>query len=294
MRVKLILIIFSGILSISFAAIFVRFCGDTPPLIIATYRLTIASVIILVFFRSKGYKFRDIGKKDMILSVISGSVLALHFVTWFTSLKLTSVASSVVLVTTSPIFVGFFSYMFLKEKQGMAIIGGIILSFTGSIILALGDGGGFGQLDFGGNAILGDMFAIIGAVAAAGYFMIGSKVRNNLNIVPYITITYTASAIFLIVVTLFSPYSFFGYKATSYLSMFMLAIIPQLIGHTSLNWALKHLKSSMVAISTLGEPIGSTILAFIFFGETIDKFQFFGIILIFVAIIMASRKGEKS
>lgn len=294
MRVKLILIIFSGILSISFAAIFVRFCGDTPPLIIATYRLTIASVIILVFFRSKGYKFRDIGKKDMILSVISGSVLALHFVTWFTSLKLTSVASSVVLVTTSPIFVGFFSYMFLKEKQGMAIIGGIILSFTGSIILALGDGGGFGQLDFGGDAILGDMFAIIGAVAAAGYFMIGSKVRNNLDIVPYITITYTASAIFLIVVTLFSPYSFFGYKATSYLSMFMLAIIPQLIGHTSLNWALKHLKSSMVAISTLGEPIGSTILAFIFFGETIDKFQFFGIILIFAAIIMASRKGEKS
>lgn len=293
MKMKLVFIVLSGILSISFAAIFVRFCDDTPPLIIAVYRLTIASVIINLFFKYKGHKLRDISRRNIILSIISGGVLALHFVSWFTSIKLTSVASSVVLVTTSPIFVGVFSYFFMKEKQNASIIAGIIMSFIGSIILTFGDGGGFGQLDFGGKAILGDIFAIVGAVAAAVYFMIGSKVRNSLDIVPYITITYTASAVFLIIASFFSPYSFFGYKASSYVSMFMLAVVPQLIGHTSLNWALKHLKSSMVAISTLGEPIGSAILAFIFFGETIDKFQFVGIIFIFGAIIIASKEGEK-
>ena len=123
--------------------------------------------------------------------------------------------------------------------------------------------------------------------------MIGSKVRDNLDIIPYITITYTTSAITLIFASIITNQSFFGYDKVSYLNMFLLAVIPQLIGHTSLNWALKHIKSSMVAISTLGEPIGSSILAYFIFRETIDKFQLIGIVLIFTAIIIAAKKGVK-
>ena len=236
MKIKLFFVVLTGILSISFAAIFVRFCEDVPPLIIAAYRLSMASVIIIFFFKYRGYKLKEISKRNMVMSVISGGVLSLHFVTWFTSIKLTSVASSVVLVTTSPIFVGIFSYLFMRERQNASIVSGIIMSFVGSVILTFGDSGGFNELDFGGRAILGDVFALIGAIAAAVYFMIGSKVRNSLDIVPYITITYTSSAVFLLIASFFSPYHFLGYKTSSYISMFMLAIVPQLVGHTSLNW----------------------------------------------------------
>jgi drug/metabolite transporter (DMT)-like permease len=293
MKLKIFFILLSGVISISFAAIFVRFCYDVPPLMIATYRLIFASIIIIAIFKIRKHSIKKIEKKDIILSIISGIVLSVHFYTWFTSIKLTSVASSVVLVTTSPIFVGIFSYIFLKEKQNASIIFGIIFSILGSVILTLGDINIANTFDINEKALIGDMFAIIGAIAAAIYIMIGSKVRERVDIVPYITITYTSSAITLLFVALLTNQKFFTYQPSSYFFMLMLAVIPQLIGHTSLNWALKHLKSSMVAITTLGEPIGSAILAYFFFRETIDKFQFIGIILIFIAIITASKKGAK-
>jgi len=293
MNLKTVLILILAVVSISFAAIFVRFCYDTPPIIIATYRLSFASVIILILFKTKGYSINKISKRDLKLSIISGIFLSLHFYTWFTSIKLTSIASSVVLVTTSPIFVGIFSYLFLKEKQSANIVLGITLSILGSAILALGDFNSSDISNFSKSALIGDMFAVLGSISAAVYIMLGSKVRSNLDIIPYITITYTTSAITLIIASFITNQSFFGYSKISYLNMFLLAVIPQLIGHTSLNWALKHIKSSMVAITTLGEPIGSSILAYIIFRETIDKFQFIGIILIFTAIIIAAKKGAK-
>jgi len=293
MKLKIFFILLSGVISISFAAIFVRFCDDVPPLMIATYRLIFASIIIISLFKFKHYTISSITKKDLILSIISGMILSIHFYTWFTSLKLTSIASSVVLVTTSPIFVGIFSFFLLKEKQNINIIIGIALSIIGSTILTIGDININDTLIFDKNALMGDIFAVFGAISAAIYMMIGSKVRENLDIIPYITITYTASAITLLLISLLSGQKFVGYKPSSYAFMLLLAVIPQLIGHTSLNWALKHLKSSMVAIVTLGEPIGAAILGYLFFREGIDKYQYVGIILIFMAILIASKKAAK-
>lgn len=293
MKMKIFFILLVGVISISFAAIFVRFCDDVPPLMIATYRLIFASIIVISIFRLKRYTISSITKKDLILSVISGIILSVHFYTWFTSIKLTSIASSVVLVTTSPIFVGIFSFLFFKEKQSINIIIGIALSIIGSTILTIGDVNINNTLKLDKNALIGDIFAIFGAIAAAIYMMIGSKVREKLDIIPYITITYTSSALTLLLISLLSGQTFVGYKPSSYINMFLLAVIPQLIGHTSLNWALKHLKSSMVAIVTLGEPIGAAILAYLFFKEGIDKYQYVGIFLIFMAILIASKKAAK-
>ncbi|MCB4204674.1 DMT family transporter [Deferribacterales bacterium Es71-Z0220] len=293
MKLKIFFILLSGVISISFAAIFVRFCDDVPPLMIATYRLIFASIIIISVFKFKHYTIHSITRKDFILSIISGTILSVHFYTWFTSIKLTSIASSVVLVTTSPIFVGILSFFLLKEKQNLNIIIGIALSIIGSIVLTMGDININDALNFDKNALIGDIFAIIGAIAAAIYMMIGSKVRENLDIIPYITITYTASALTLLLISLLSGQTFLGYKPSSYTFMFLLAVIPQLIGHTSLNWALKHLKSSMVAIVTLGEPIGAAVLGYLFFREGIDKYQFVGIILIFMAILIASKSAAR-
>ena len=288
-----IVILSAGIISISFASIFIRFCDDVPAIMIATYRLVIASAILVTIFKIKGHAFKNIRKRDLILSFLGGVFLSLHFITWIASLKYTSVASSVVLVTTNPIFVGVFSYFFLKEKQNIELIIGIILSLVGSIMIALSDTGLDGLTLMNRSALLGDMLALIGAVMASGYLIVGSKVRARLDILTYITVVYSISAIILLIASILLEIPFGGYKNSSYLYLVLLAVLPQLIGHTSINWALKHLKASMVAITILGEPVGATLLAYMFFSEVIDIYQFMGMILIFGAIITASRRSTK-
>ncbi|MBN2517020.1 MAG: DMT family transporter [Deltaproteobacteria bacterium] len=290
---KTVVVLFAGIISISFASIFIKFCDDVPAIMIATYRLSIASVILCGYYMLKGQSFKNINKRDFFLSLLGGLFLSLHFIAWISSLKYTSVASSVVLVTTNPIFVGVFSYFLLKEKQHIELVVGIVLCFVGSILIAVGDCGLGGVTSIGKPALIGDALALIGAFTASGYLIVGSKARERLDIVTYVTLVFTISAIFLLLTSLVIGMPFTGYRPSSYLFMVLLAVIPQLIGHTSINWALKHLKSSMVAISILGEPVGAAILAYIFFQESIGAIQLAGIVLIFSAILMASKKGKK-
>lgn len=291
--IKTVAVLLAGITSISFAAIFIRFCDDVPAIMIATYRLTGASLILLAIFWLRGHSFKKMGKEDLVLCLTGGIFLALHFILWITSLKYTSVASSVVLVTTNPIFVGIFSYFFLKEKQHIELVIGIILCFAGSIFIAAGDSGFDRLILADGDALLGDGLALAGAIMASGYLIVGSKVRERLDILTYITTVYTVAAAVLIVISLVLAIPFTGYRNSSYLYMVLLAVVPQLIGHTAFNWALKHIKASMVAITILGEPIGATILAYLYFSESVSRFQFFGIVTIFAAILISSRKGKK-
>ncbi len=292
--IRTITILFVGIASISFAAIFIRFCDDVPAIMIATYRLSIASIILLVFSMIKGVSFRTVSRRDMVLSLAGGVFLGLHFIFWTTSLKYTSVASSVVLVTTNPIFVGIFSWLFLKEKQYAEIIAGTILCLLGSVVIAAGDSGLHSLILLDKKALTGDVLALMGAVMGSAYLLTGSRVRERLDILTYITIVFTASALFLIGTSFVMGISPAGYRPSSYMYMVLLAVIPQLVGHTSINWALEHLRAGMIAISILGEAIGATILAYLFFGETVSTFQVAGMVLVFAAIIIASRKGKKT
>ncbi|TET53833.1 MAG: DMT family transporter [Desulfobacteraceae bacterium] len=282
-----------GIVAISFASIFIKFCDDVPSIMIATYRLTISSIILLTIAKGRGIRFTSFSKKQLLIGVLGGFFLSLHFSFWISSLKFTSVASSVVLVTTNPIFVGLFSYLLFREKQPPELILGIILSFSGSVILAIGDSGLQGLSIQNPSFLLGDVLALLGAVMTSGYLMVGSKLREEMDVLSYISVVYTFSACFLLIASVSWGIPFTGYKASSYLYMALLAIVPQLIGHTAINWSLKHLKTSMVAITILGEPIGASILAYIIFHETIKSFQGIGIVLIFLAIIISSRKGRK-
>jgi len=291
--IKTVAVLLAGILSISFAAIFIRFCDDVPSIMIAAWRLTVASVVLLVFFRLRGHTFKKVTRDDLILSCFGGLFLALHFILWITSLKYTSVASSVVLVTTNPIFVGIFSYLILKEKQHIELIIGVILCLIGSTLIAAGDSG-FEQLVIvNRQALLGDILALAGAIMASGYLLVGSKAREKLDILTYITIVYTVAALILIILSLVLNIPFTGYRHSSYLYMVLLAILPQLVGHTAFNWALKHIKASMVAITILGEPIGAIILAYLFFNESVSRFQVIGVVAIFAAILISSRKAKK-
>ena len=282
-----------GIIAISFASIFIKFCNDVPSLMIATYRLCLSSIILLIVARGKGIRFSLLQKRQIFKGMLGGLFLALHFSAWISSLKYTSVASSVVLVTTNPIFVGIFSYLFFREKQSAELIIGIILSFSGSIVLAAGDSGLQGFFIYNSSFLLGDGLALIGAIMASCYLMVGSRLREQMDVLPYTTIVYSFSALFLLIASVLLGIRFTGYKTSSFTYMILLAVIPQLIGHTTINWALKHLKTSMVAVTILGEPIGASILAYLIFQESIKSLQFIGIALIFLAIIISSRKGAR-
>ena len=280
--IRLYLFLPIGIVAISTASIFVKLC-DAPTLIIATYRMTLASLMLLPF-ASYRRVWKGWSKNEMEWLILSGILLAFHFAFWIASLKYTSVASSVVLVTTSPIFVGIGAFFFFKEAIGLNLILGIILSVLGSGLIS------FGDIALSKKALLGDGLALLGAVAASGYLLIGRKMRKEQDLLPYIFPVYSTAAIALVIFSLFFQKSFLGYSSSTYLFLFCLAIIPQLIGHTTFNWALKYLPASMVAITILGEPIGSTILAYFILSEGLTIWKVLGGISIFAGILIALKK----
>ncbi len=274
-----IILLLLGIIAVSTASIFIKLC-DAPALIIATYRMVIASLILMPW-ASYQKVWKGWGKKDVAWLIFSGTLLSLHFAFWIASLKYTSVASSVVLVTTHPIFVGIGSWLFLKERLGLNLILGIGFSVIGSGLI------GYGDMALSKEALMGDGLALLGALAASGYFLVGRKMRKNQDLLAYIFPVYSTAGLVLIILSLFFRKPFFGYSSTTYLFFFLLALIPQLIGHTTFNWALKYLPASMVAITILGEPIGSTILAYFILGEGLTTWKILGGIPIFIGILIA-------
>ena len=280
--IRLYLLLPIGIIAISTASIFIKLC-DAPALVIAAYRLTLASLLLLPF---AGYKkiWQSWTGSELRWLILSGIFLALHFAFWIASLKFTSVASSVVLVSTNPLFVGLGAWLFFKEPLGWNLIWGITLSFLGSGLIS------FGDVALSKEALMGDGLALLGAITASGYLLVGRKMRKGQDLLSYIFPVYSAGAIVLIAISLAFQKPFFGYPSSTYLYLFLLALVPQLIGHTTLNWALKYLPASMVAIAILGEPVGSTILAFFVLGEGLTSLKIIGGILIFAGILIALKK----
>jgi drug/metabolite transporter (DMT)-like permease len=283
--VSLLFLLPIGVLAASTAAIFIKLC-DAPALIIATYRMVFASLILLPYalYKKKG---KTLERKEIGWLIVSGLFLSLHFMFWISSLKYTSVASSVVLVTTYPIFVGIGSRLFLKERMGLYLIIGIILSVLGSGLISYGD------MAISRDALMGDGLALLGAITASGYFLVGRKMRKSQDLLSYIFPVYSTAGFLLVIFSLLSQKNFIGYSWTTYLFLFLLALIPQLIGHTTINWALKYLPASMVALTYLGEPVGSTILAYFILNEKLTPWKVFGGILILAGILTALKKSPQ-
>ena len=275
-----------GIIAISTASIFIKLC-DAPVLIIAAYRMALAS-LVLSPFACYEKTWRGWGRNELGWALFSGFFLSLHFAFWIASLKYTSVASSVALVTTHPIFVGVGGWLFLKERLGAELIFGIALSVLGSGLISYGD------MSLSKEALMGDGFALLGAIAASGYLLVGRKMRKGQDLLSYIFPVYSTGGFILILFALIFQKPFFGYSSSAYLYLFLLALVPQLIGHTTFNWALKYLPASVVAVTILGEPIGSTILARLILGEGLTVWKILGGISIFSGILIALEKTFRS
>lgn len=274
-----------GMVTVSTAAIAIRFAQrEAPSLSIAAWRLTLASIVLapVVLTRHRDELTR-LTRSELRRAVVSGFFLALHFATWITSLELTSVAASVVLVATNPLFVGLLSPFLLKESVTSGMLTGILVAVVGSGVLSLDDLGG------GSEPLVGDLLALIGALCAAGYMMLGRTLRRKLSLLTYIFVVYGVAAVILLLIVLIGRQPMGGFEPETFGWMLYLALGPQLIGHTSFNWALRYLTAAYVTVTLLSEPIFSSLLAWVFLNEPPTMLEVLGGGLILTGIAIASR-----
>lgn len=287
-------------LSVSTSSIFIRLAqmDGAPSLVIATLRISFATLMIAPIALTRHMDaIKRFTRTEFLLGVASGIFLAAHFATWITSLEYTSVASSVVFVATGPLWVALLSPMLLKEHISRVAIAGLGLAVLGGVIIGLADvciwNGSLTcqslQDALQGRAMWGNFLALMGAWAVTGYLIIGRKLRAGTSLVPYIFLVYGMAAIALIIIMFVSGNTPLGYQPSTYGWIFLLAAIPQLIGHTTYNWALKYLNATLVAVTVLGEPVGSAILAFFILNETPSLITMAGGALILVGIFLSSR-----
>lgn len=281
MRFSLVyLAIFLGVLCMSTSSIIIRYTA-APAMIIAFYRVVFTSILAASI---RGTKFRPslakIDKSDYLYITGAGFFLALHFAFWITSLSYTSISSSVLFTNLQVIFVFIFSIFILKEKLNPLVIVGIIIALGGSALIGLGD--------LKQGRFLGDMLALASGLFVAVYFIIGRDVRKRIDALTYTSITSFVAMIVLFFSCFVFGLEFTGYRLIDWSLFILLALGPGIGGHAILNWALKYVKAPIVAVSILGESVGASILAYLFFKEYLMWYQMIGGFFILAGIYMAA------
>ena len=276
------LILALGICASSSAAVLIRLC-EAPALVVAVYRLGMASVLILPFavLRYSG-QIRALPTRDRLALAGSGVLLGFHFAFWISSLSHTSVASSVLLVSTNPIWVGLGGWLLLKEGLSLRMAAGTAVALAGTVLVSLEDWG------HGQHAFYGDALALAGAVAVSGYFLIGRRQRQRLGLIPYIAVVYTTAAVVLLALALAAGHSLTGYDDRTYVFFALLALGPQLLGHSSFNYALKRMPPALIALALLAEPIGASALAYLVLDEMPTAVLFLSAAVILTGIATAA------
>jgi len=287
------LVLGAGVSVVSFAAILIRFAHaeGAPSLAIAAVRLAVAAAVLTPFalFRS-GCEVRRLRRRELGLCMLSGAFLAAHFWAWITSLEHTSVASSTALVTTNPLWVALISAIVLRERPGGKALIGVVLTLAGSMLVFAADSV---RISDGMSPLLGNTLALVGALAASGYLLVGRALRARVSLTAYIWLAYSAAAVLLVAAATLSGISVSALPGSAWIFMLALALGPQLIGHTTFNWALRRLTATFVAIAILGEPVGSALLAYFFFGEQFGMLQFVGFVLLLLGIFVAAREENR-
>lgn len=268
-----------AILAVGTSAIMIRY-AQSGPLTIAFYRLLFTTLILVpwVALRERG-AMGSLDRARVARLGVVGLVLAAHFSLWVTSVKLTTVANSVVLVTTHPLMVAAISTVFLKERPaGPALLGGLLAS-AGVVMMFSGD--------LGTGGLLGDALALLGAVAAGTYIVAGRSERRALPTGTYCIVVYGFTTLFLLPLA-FCETRLLPTAQTDWVWFVAMAAVPGILGHTLYNYALGHVPAFFVSTSLLGEPIISSLLAALLFTEIPSKWTLLAAPLVFAGIVMAS------
>lgn len=259
-----------GVFSVALSAIFVKMTSADSG-VTAFYRMLFSIIIMSPLFLWRyTHEIKKLSKRDWYFTAIAGIFLAFHFILWFESLNYTSVASSTVLVTLQPLFAFAGTYFFFKERISLKtlIAGGITI--FGSILI------GYGDFKISGNALFGDLLALIACALITVYLLFGQDVRKRLSLITYTFIVYSVSTVTLFFYIIAKGESFGPYPASEWMWFLLLAIIPNLLGHTLFNWSLKWVSTNVISIAILFEPVGAAILAFFILGELLSLSQIIG------------------
>lgn len=269
-----------GVMALSASAIFVKL-ANAPSSIMAFYRIFFSFCVIFILTISKKDTRKELlslSKKEIILGIISGISLALHYFLWFQSLNLTSVASSTVIVTLQPLFAFVAGYFFFKERYTKLAVLGFIIAVIGSVII------GWGDFQLSSRALIGDLLAFISAGFISTYFIIGQYTRARLSAFSWITLTYFFAFVFLGILSLIMKIPFTGYSLNTWLNIFGITLISTLLGQVIFTWLLKYFPATVISMTILGEAVGTCILGYFILHETVSLKQFIGIVVILFGI----------
>jgi len=281
-----------GVLVVSTAALLIRQAIDAGahPLAIAAARLTLASAVVVpLAWVMRRQSLGSLKARDWRIAALAGSLLALHFATWIASLRFTSVASSVALVTTNPIWVGLAAWLLMREPPARGTLVGIAMGIAGTGLIIANDLVQAGAAPAGREPMLGNALALAGAITISGYLLVGRRLNLKLPLLAYVAIVYGAAALAMNLIAMLAGQGIDRIPPAAWLPIIGLALGPQLAGHTLINASLRHLSPSFVALAILGEPVGSAILAWLLLGENVAPLQLLGFSVLLAGIVVAAR-----
>jgi len=276
-----------AVLALSFSSIFVTQLerSEVPALVIAFYRMAIATAILLpAAVVVKRAEIATLVRRDLGLLALGGLCLAVHFAAWITSLRYVSIATSIVLVNSHPLFVVIASYFFLDERPARRGLIGTAVGLVGMAIMS------YDALINVQLALKGDALALLGALAVVGYFIVGRKARTRMSLLGYVTPLYATCSIFLLAVVWIKGDRLAPYGASDWMFLVALAIVPTIIGHTVFNWALKHVRPTAISLAFLGEPVIASLLALIIFAQRPPTTTLIGGALVLVGVYLATSR----
>ncbi len=286
-RTAPLLILALGVVAIAHGSIFVRL-AKAGPLAIAAWRLTLASAVVIplaLFFDRRAFSSLD----GRLLAAIAGAglLLAGHFATWITSLSYTSIANSVVLVATVPVWVGIIGVVTGALRLSRAMWIAISLSVAGSAVI------GWGSARLGAGTLRGDLLAVAGAICMGGYLLLAQRIQRRLPFLAFVAVIYATAAAFLWIAAIASGARLSGFAPSTWWALAGIALVSQVIGHSSYNWSLRHLNPDLVAVTLLGEPMLAALLGLLFFAEPIPAMTLAGGALVLLAVLIATRASRQ-
>lgn len=282
--------ILAGTFFTSISSIIIRF-SEAPSLVIAAYRMLFTTMMLVIpVYLNNRSEFENLNRNNLVMCLLSGVFLALHFATWIQSLQMTTVANSTILVSCSPIFVAAINYFLLKERINKSMVIGISMSLLGTIIIGMGSSQGTGN-----SMLIGNILAFMGAIFVAGYLVIGGIVRKNVSAGVYVFIVYSVSAIVLFVMCFVTGTPLYPYPVREFSLFFTLAFFSSILGHTVYNYLMKYFSSTLISVSTLSEPIFASLMALLIFMEIPSLYTIIGGIIIIAGIyyFLSSQNTQK-
>lgn len=291
-------VIVIAIVTTSSAAVLIRLALQEvmPPVLIAASRLFIASVALTPIALGRYWtNIARISPADLLLMAISGICLAIHFTAWVSSLQYTTVLVSVVIVSTGPIWVAILEVIFLRIRLSKLVVTGLLVALIGGALIGIPfeNATSLETLVFAADSgtVTGGLLALLGALSVSVYMLIGRKLRAKIPVVPYVWLVYSIATIFMLAVILATATPVLGFSMQGYAILLAMGLVPQLIGHSSLNYLLEHFPAALVSMFSQLEPIGSAVLAVLLFRELPPNQQILGSLIIVVGVVLASR-GE--